>query len=351
MRTPSRNAIGRAKGQLAQQYAVKYPELPTLTLAKKMFHDFPTIFSSIENARDAIRYRRGESGKLDREKAASSGGLVVSRKKKTLNLLNQSKNPFDLPESIAPSRADYVLPASCTSVLWMSDIHIPNHDAEALETAIRHGVKNKVNCIVIGGDLLDNTPFSRFDHKPTLNDARQYFVDCIRFLSSLRRTFPNAKIILMEGNHDAWYKRWLITKAPMLFNDSYYQLPERLGLNNFNIEFVAEERLVRAGKLFLAHGHTLIRSVFAPVNAARGVFLRSKASTLIGHVHSTSNHSESNLKGDIINCYSVGCLCTLHPDYDPHNTKHNQGFAHIEIDPKTGEYFVRNFRIQNGKIY
>ena len=132
----------------------------------------------------------------------------------------------------------------------MSDIHIPNHDAEALETAIRHGVKNKVNCIVIGGDLLDNTPFSRFDHKPTMNDARQYFVDCIRFLSSLRRTFPNAKIILMEGNHDAWYKRWLITKAPMLFNDSYYQLPERLGLNNFNIEFAARYYCYRLRRIY-----------------------------------------------------------------------------------------------------
>jgi predicted phosphodiesterase len=337
--------------RIAQRYVEEYKSLPSMTLARKIMHDYPLVFKNLESARKAVRYRRGETGTQLKQNAVRSGVVVETTKKKTLTLLKTTKNIFDLPESIAPSRSDYVLPTSCTSILWMSDIHIPNHDAEALETAISYGVKNKVNCIVIGGDLLDNTPFSRFDHKPTLNDARQYFVDCIRFLTSLRRTFPSAKIVFMEGNHDSWYKHWLITKAPILFNDPYYQLSERLGLNNFKIDFVPEERLVRAGKLFFVHGHTLIRGVFAPVNAARGVFLRAKASTLIGHVHSTSNHSETNLKGDIINCYSVGCLCTLHPDYDPHNTKHNQGFAHIEIDQKTGEYFVRNYRIQNGKIY
>ena len=88
----------------------------------------------------------------------------------------------------------------------------------------------------------------------------------------------------------------------------------------------------------------------APVNAARGVFMRAKSSMLIGHVHSTSNHSETNIKEEPISCWSTGCLCTLAPDYDPHNTKHNVGFAQILVE-KDGNFEVLNKRIINNKIH
>jgi len=71
---------------------------------------------------------------------------------------------------------------------------------------------------------------------------------------------------------------------------------------------------------------------------------------LIGHVHTTSEHSESNIKEENIACWSSGCLCTLSPDYDPHGTKHNLGFAHIMVE-KDGNFEVRNKRIINNKIY
>jgi hypothetical protein len=65
---------------------------------------------------------------------------------------------------------------------------------------------------------------------------------------------------------------------------------------------------------------------------------------LIGHCHTTSEHSESNLDHDISTTYSTGCLCTLAPEYDPHNCKHNQGFAMIEVSDN-GHYRVHNKRI------
>jgi predicted phosphodiesterase len=332
------------KRLIAAEYIGKYPNAGNLSIAKLICADYPLEFKNIDQARTHVRILRGRSGDTNR-KTVSDKSLFL----KSDFVVNQ-KNPFGLPEPIATDNSDFILPNSCTNILWLSDIHIPNHDIVALTAAIKYGLEQQVNCVVIGGDLLDNTPFTRFDHKPTLNDARQYFEDTINFLNILRNTFPKAEIFFMEGNHDHWYTKWLMTKAPMLFTDSYYQLEERLMLNKVGIKFIKQERLVQAGKLFLAHGHTLIRGVFTPVNGARGIFLRGKSSCLIGHVHSTSNHSETNLKGDIINCYTTGCLCVLHPDYDPHNTKHNQGFAHITIN-NAGQYRVNNIRVVNGEIY
>jgi hypothetical protein len=138
-------------------------------------------------------------------------------------------------------------------------------------------------------------------------------------------------------------------KAPMLFNDDYFRLPQRLDLKKYSVDFYEQHIVVRAGRLHMLHGHTIVRGFMAPVNAARGVFMRAKSSMIIGHVHSTSNHSETNIKEEPISCWSTGCLCTLAPDYDPHNTKHNVGFAHILVEPN-GEFEVINKRIINNKI-
>jgi hypothetical protein len=138
-------------------------------------------------------------------------------------------------------------------------------------------------------------------------------------------------------------------KAPILFSDEYYHLPQRMKLDELGVKFFAEHVVLMAGKLQMHHGHTMIRGVFAPVNAARGLFLRVKSNAIIGHVHTTSHHVEKTLKGETIGTWSVGCLCTLAPDYDPHGTKHNLGFAHILVE-KNGNFKVNNIAIHEGRI-
>jgi hypothetical protein len=99
------------------------------------------------------------------------------------------------------------------------------------------------------------------------------------------------------------------------------------------------------------HGHELQKGISAPVNPARGAFLRAKSSLLIGHHHQTSTHHENNLKRDQIVCYSIGCHCTLTPEYNPFGyTRQNHGGAIVEI-LKGGNFKVNNYRIIDGKCY
>lgn len=325
-----------AKGMIVKEVLERFPDHPSKALAEKILIDNPLLFDSVEDARLFVRYYRGACGAKHRKSLA------------TKQFINDGKK-FLSPESKAPKRKPFILPAGCDNILWMSDIHFPNHDATALELAVNYGIAQSVNCIVIGGDLLDNEPFSHWEKKPSSNKVREWFDMAYEFLLHLRLTFPEAKIYWLCGNHEYWYEKWLIKHAPIVFDDPYYKLESRMKLNDLDIAYIDQYTKVKAGKLFLLHGHTLIKGVFSPVNAARGLFLRAKASTLIGHVHSSSKHSETNLKEELIGCWSVGALCTLSPDYDPHNTKHNQGFAVITTQPN-GDFHVDNKEIYNNRI-
>jgi hypothetical protein len=52
---------------------------------------------------------------------------------------------------------------------------------------------------------------------------------------------------------------------------------------------------------------------------------------------------------NIVACWTVGCLCELHPEYRPMNNWNN-GFAIIE-QLGEGEFLVDNKRVINGKVY
>lgn len=322
------------KQSLAREYVLKFPAIAKGAIALKLYEDYPAVFRDKEDARMNIR------------RAVGSNGPYSLRKEKQVKY----EMP-QLPPSQSAKRKFIDLPQIADNILWLSDVHIPNQENEAIELALDYGKKNKINCIVLGGDILDNTPFTSHDSPPpSPEDVADFFDYCEIFLKRIRTLFPTAHIIWLEGNHDAWYVRYLMKKAPMLFNDPYYRIPERLNLKQFNIDYYEQNVIARAGKLHMHHGHLIIRGIFSPVNAARGVFTKAKSSMIIGHVHSTSEHSEGNIKGEDIGCWSVGCLCTLAPDYDPFNTKHNLGFAHIKVD-KNGDFQVFNKRIINNKVF
>lgn len=317
------------KSKLIRELIRKFPGYTKTDLARIAIEKYPLIFDDVERTRAIIRYVTDSIGESNRKR-------------------NKQFEEYTLPESRAKERQFYRIERK--NILWLSDIHIPNQNNQAIELAVQYGVERNVDCIVLGGDIMDNTPFTSHDAPPpSPDDVRDFFDMTEQFLGWLRSKLPKAQIVWIEGNHDNWLMRWLMKKAPILFNDPYYHLPQRLNLKQYNIEFLEQHIILQMGKLYGSHGHTVVKGVFAPVNAARGVFVKTKSNYIIGHCHSSSAHSESNIKEDAIGCWSVGCLCELSPSYDPHNTKHNLGFARIVVE-NNGDFTVENKRIFKGKI-
>ena len=331
------------QGKIIIEMIEKFPQLPTLTLGKMLLSEHPLLFKDVEHARKRVQYFRGETGQDMRNKSTY---FREHGKPNKMDVVKPS-----LPESFGNNEKKiFKLPIGDNNILMISDLHLPYHSTTAVELALQYGIDNNVNTIFINGDLLDFHNESRFETDPKKRSTREEFEACKQFFEYVRYLFPKVRIYWLKGNHDKRYEHWLMTKAPQLFGDSYYLLEERLSLNNYGVTLIDDAYLVKIGKLSVTHGHLLLRGVFAPVNAARGVFMRAKESCIIGHVHKVSEHQETDIDGKVMVTYSTGCLCEIYPDYAPMSNNYMHGFAHIRVEP-TGEYYVQNKKIINGKIY
>jgi len=299
------------------------------------------------------KFRQGFTGVDKGSKAAPSVLKEVEEPNENsfLEIVNQLKpdaNPLNLPKSLEEDYRAFKLPVHDNDILLISDIHIPYHNIQALTSALRYGIEHEVNTILINGDLIDFYAISRFQKDPRKRNFGNEVLMTRQFLATLRELFPTQAIYFKCGNHDVRYEHYIMEKAPDLLSIGEFNLESLLHLDKFNIQFIPDKQLIHAGKLTILHGHELGKSVFSPVNVARGLYLRAKDNALCGHSHQTSNHVEPNINGKVVACWSVGCLSELHPEYSPIN-KYNHGFAHIQV-MDGGDFEVQNFTIINGQV-
>lgn len=332
----------KSNTEIVTKYLQKFTGLSHLQIAKKIYADHPHLFKDVEQVRTRLRYYTGSQGNYNRKNIKPEEMIEAKQNDDVMKRWGLKKGDGKQPSA-------YRIPSNFNKHLWISDIHIPFHDERALTTALEYGLKHGANSIILGGDVLDNTSFTRHPAPPTMKKARQHFEDTKTFLVALRENFKDANIIWLTGNHDAWMERYLMDNCAVLFDDPYFKLEQRLGLEEVNIKYLPENQIAMIGKLPAIHGHQIMRGIFAPVNAARGAFLKTGHSIIIGHTHKKSEHNAKDIMGKHIKCISVGCLCNLRMIYDPFNNQNSHGFAFIETEPD-GQYTVDNFEIINGKV-
>lgn len=328
------------KSDIARNYVKRFTNTASLTLARKMYIENIETFKDIEDARASIRYVRGLQGDKSR-KNKNNKELFVPK--------FSLGNPFKLPKSYARKAKVFTFPKQYDNVLVISDLHVPYHDVEAISVAIDYGKKNNINAILINGDLIDFFQISRFMKTKRKRSISEELEACREILDVLNIEFPGVPIIYLKGNHCNRLEHYLAEKAPELLDCEEFRLEELLQAKKHNMIVLEDNTLVKIGKLNITHGHLLIRGIFAPVSAARGVFLKAKASTLIGHVHKVSQHGETTINNKTVICYSTGCLCELNPEYNPFGNNYNHGFARVITMPN-GHYRVENKQVLNGVI-
>jgi len=324
------------QGNIAKAALDKFPDTPTLTLAKKLYKKHPEVWSNLESCRGTLMYHRGASGKKNLSKMAD---------KRNVRPVQKPGNPF-LPVSSERKFVPYHLEGKVIGVL--SDVHIPYHNTPALEVALAHLKKRKVDTILLNGDTIDFYQLSRFEKDPRERSAAEEISAVNEFLDYLKYKFPKVKLIWKDGNHDERYQAYLRVKAPELLDIPQFRFPDLMGFASRGVEHVTDKRLIHAGKLTILHGHEYRQAILAPVNAARGFFLKAKDSTLTGHLHQSSEHTEPTVRGKMITCFSSGCLCELHPHYMPLN-RWNHGFAVVEM-ARGGDFEVENRRVHQGVL-
>lgn len=329
---------------LVCQACAKWPALPSLTLARKLYAAHPLTWNTLEACRMAITRRRGRhtGGKSRRWPLVKH--IIPSTAPRT-----QAK--YALPKSDARPFQPYRVPLGRTTqrAAVLGDIHLPYHDRPALQAAIASARAwlRPDDLLFLNGDTLDFHAVSRFEKNPHARNLKGEIDTCRAFLDHLHEQMPKVRILWKDGNHDERLDKFVRLKAPELYDLKEIRLAELLSLEHRGIEYVTGKRPVYLGKLPVLHGHEWPTPVLGPVNAARGLFLRAKASAMVNHHHQTSEHTEPDVNGGIITTWSNGCLCDLHPEYAVYN-KWNHGIARVEF---TADSFqVSNHRIHAGKL-
>lgn len=328
------------KCEIARKYRDKHGMgMAQRKLAKIMYDENESLFKNIEDARYWVRYVEGKTGDKHRD------GV-----KQTKYFMEETRtlSPYKLPEPDTQDLKPYVLPLSWDDFIFASDFHVPNHRTEPIKAMLDYAIENNIKKLLLGGDLLDNTPFTRWLHEPiAITDVPRWFDMARDLLIQFKTVFD--EIIWIEGNHDFWFKRWLMEKAEILFGDPYFHLESRLRLNELGIKYIDQRHLIKAGKLNIHHGHITLRGGGSYANAARMVYMKTKSSMMVGHVHVESSHTEPDIDDKIQTTFSVGCMCTLRPDYQPFGGKACHGFARVRVK-QNKDFNVNNFRIYKGQI-
>jgi len=319
---------------IARRLVRRHPDAPARSLARRLVAEANNAIT-LEQARSRIRREYGVCGVHHRKKYKA----VATRAKRNAGEILAP--PPSLAEPWTPYRLDVV-----GAVGILSDVHVPYHSDMAVAAAIGHLKQQNLAALLLNGDIADFYAISRYMKDPTQRDFKGELEAVRAFLAYLRQEFPDIPIVYKEGNHENRWQQWIWAHAAEISDDPRMSLVAWLDFDKHGIEWIDNQRPVMLGKLPVLHGHELPKGMAAPVNVARGAFLRTLSTVLVGHSHRTSNHAESDMWHHETGWWSTGGLCDLRPEYCRVN-RWNHGFAVVEIQSDRQTFDVFNFRIMH----
>jgi predicted phosphodiesterase len=318
---------------MARRLAQKHPDAPAGTLAKRLVREANGAIT-LHQARMRMQRQFGVHGKKNRKTMKPA----APRKQRAAGEILAM--PKSMAETWTPHRMNVI-----GNVGIMSDVHVPYHSEIAVAAAVGFLKDQELSALLLNGDIADFYAISRYMKDPKQRDFKGELEAVRDFLAYLRQEFPDIPIVYKTGNHEERWQHWLWQHAAEISDDPRMSLTAWLGFTESNIELVEDKRPVLLGKLPVLHGHELPSGMAAPVNVARGAFMKTLSTVMVGHSHRTSNHAESDMWHKETGCWSTGCLCDLRPEYARIN-RWNWGFAMVAIH-KGGAFDVHNYRVMH----
>jgi predicted phosphodiesterase len=246
-----------------------------------------------------------------------------------------------MPPSLAEAWEPVQVDAKRIGIL--SDVHIPYHSEIAFVAAVAKLKAMKPDCLLLNGDIADFYQVSRHQRDPKHRRFSEELRLVIEGLEWLRSQFPKIRMVYKQGNHEERWDHFIWNRAPEIYDLAAVRLDELTQCKRLGIEMIGDQLPIMLGKLPVLHGHELPKGLASPVNAARGAYMRTKHTVLVGHSHQTSTHPEPDMFHSEVYVWSTGCLCDLTPRYARVN-KWNHGMAFVEV-ANDGSFNVANFRI------
>ena len=314
-------------GTLVTAYLQKNPTMPSRSVARLISKEHPHL-ATIDNLRTRVRYYRGTNGHKNRLKA----GFEV-----------------DMPPSDNTEWLPYIVPDEYRNTWIMADTHIPYHDLDAIKLFVKMAQEKKVDSVIIDGDMMDFLQVSHFNRNPEKRNIVSEIRQGNWFLDYLEDELPNARIIYKTANHEARLDTFIMNRCPEIWGMDGLNLASQFDIPARGIILVADKRIIKYGHLNIIHMDEFSKGINDPVNPARTLYLKTHTTSAGAHHHRPSTHTESDLDSKQTTCWTIGCLCGLHPEWMPIN-KWCLGSAFVTKD-RSGNFEFNNFKVIKGRIY
>lgn len=240
------------------------------------------------------------------------------------------------------------------TVMCWYDLHIPDHDRNAIKLAIDLAYVVQPEVIVFGGDVFDFDLLSKFPTSPLRipSDPLKEISEPWRLLlHTLTKQHPKVKIVLFDGNHEA---------RRAMFQSDFYDTIEEKYVDIVRYEgrvwFLPQTRETTIGYLFIKHGERY--GQYAAKNTLED--LGGAVPIVQGHCHRSQTWIKRITTPDgyrIVQAMASGALCSIPPRYEENKTAaskwtHGVVVAHVNLDNR--DVYLQNIpfhRRENGALW
>lgn len=329
------------KSDIAREYVEKYIALGLKNncgyskrfISKVMHSEHKDRFKDDEEARNFIRL-------VTHSRGVDSNYKKYEELKRKFALIADGYN-----EEI--TGLPFVIPKQYKKPLIIADIHSVFWEKWAFMAAVEDGVKHNCDSVIINGDFIDFYQYSKFSKDQlTIERALQEKEWGIDVLSLLQDTF--GKVFLKMGNHDIrrerYFKEKLSFDFPEFMDKCRYE--DYLMFDRSTVDIIPDWQHINFGKLNIIHGHEYYGG---GVHIAYNRLNKTFDNVLSAHSHLSQSVFRQNINGQPYGSWTIGCLCHLHPRYNPMNNW-NLGFARAERE-SSGDFEVINRRFIGKKHY
>ncbi len=264
-------------------------------------------------------------------------------------------------ERIAAARAEargdnqpllITLPKEFKAIAVINDTQNPFQDKISLSLVETFLFEAQPDILVYNGDCNDFYQISKFDKDPRRIADLQSDVDNTKAMfCRQRKGLPNTRMVLVDGNHEDRWQKFLWTKAPELSSLTCLTTDELFSLKEYDIEHVNYECGIKINDIFLIiHGN--LASVHSSYTAKR-MFEKHGGCGICAHTHRGGSYYKRNRFGTW-GWWENFCLCSLYPDWIQ-NPDWVQGFSLIHFRGK--RFWIEQIPIidhafiYGGKIY
>ena len=165
------------------------------------------------------------------------------------------------------------------------------------------------------------------------------------FLEDLRKRFPDAEMIYLEGNHESHLERYILEHAVEIADLVDDLLVNKLGLRESGVEY--RKSYFKIGRLYYLHGHE--KPGGGAAEYITNVMFRYVIDhCLFGHFHRSQEKVFKRLDGSTIWVGANGCLAGP-MDYAPINNW-NHGFCTVTYG-NNGVFRAHLWKIQDGEVF